>query len=237
MVNIIDIHSHILPEIDDGAQNLTETKKLLKNAWDHGTCAVIATPHYNRRRGYTPSSKQIRRALDVTRQVAREINPNFRIYSGMELQYTSRAIEDLEAGRVLTLNNTNHLLVEFSPTDPYEVIRSALQRIQFAGYQPVLAHIERYEALRKSVEQAADIKNLGVRIQVNGMSLTGKNRVYKKYARTLLKNDLIDCIASDAHDSRLRPTTLDTCYKWVEKKAGARQARRLFFENPLSLIR
>lgn len=174
MDRLVDTHCHILPEVDDGAKNMEETRQMLQEAYEDGIRYIIATPHHHPRRG-RKSPKQLRRQLKLVREEAAQISGELRIYLGTEIYFGQDIPERLREEQILTMNRTRYVLVEFSPGDPFEYICQGIQQIQMKGYEVILAHIERYQCMYKNIENAEHLKHMGVRIQVNADSITGES--------------------------------------------------------------
>lgn len=237
MERLVDTHCHILPEVDDGAQNIEETRQMLKQAYDDGIRYIIATPHHHPRRGRKPPG-QLRRQLKVVREEAARISDELRIYLGTEIYFGQDIPEKLREEKILTMNRTRYVLVEFSPADPFEYICQGIQQIQMKGYEVILAHIERYQCMYKGIEKAEHLKHMGVQIQVNADSITGESGwKAKRFVRQLLDNRLVFCVGTDAHNPKRRPPRMKKAAEYVEKKCGEDYARRIFFSNPRIMLR
>ena len=181
MEGFIDMHCHILPGVDDGAKDIKETKEMLRIAYEEGIRCIIATPHHHPKRG-KESPKILRRQAKLVREAAHEIDEHFRIYLGTEIFFGQDVPDKLEAGEILSMNNRDYVLVEFSPSDTYAYIRQSLQQMQMAGYEVILAHVERYNCIIKEIELAEQLWEMGIRLQVNADSITGENgRELKKF--------------------------------------------------------
>lgn len=237
MERLIDTHCHILPEVDDGAQNIEETRQMLQEAYEDGIRYIIATPHHHPTRGRKPPG-QLRRQLKLVREEAEKISGELRIYLGTEIYFGQDIPEKLREKKVLTMNRTRYVLVEFSPGDPFDYICQGIQQIQMEGYEVILAHIERYLCMYKDIENAEHLKHMGVRIQVNASSITGDGGwKAKRLVRQLLDKRLVFCVGTDAHDPNRRPPRMKKAAEYVEKKCGEDYARRIFFSNPRVMLR
>lgn len=237
MDRLVDTHCHILPEVDDGAKNMEETRQMLQEAYEDGIRYIIATPHHHPRRG-RKSPKQLRRQLKLVREEAAQISDELRIYLGTEIYFGQDIPERLREEQILTMNRTRYVLVEFSPGDPFEYICQGIQQIQMKGYEVILAHIERYQCMYKNIENAEHLKNMGVRIQVNADSITGESGwKAKRLVRRLIDERLVFCVGTDAHDPKRRPPRMKKAAEYVEKKCGEDYARRIFFSNPRIMLR
>ena len=237
MDRLVDTHCHILPEVDDGAKNMEETRQMLQEAYEDGIRYIIATPHHHPRRG-RKSPKQLRRQLKLVREEAAQISDELRIYLGTEIYFGQDIPERLREELILTMNRTKYVLVEFSPGDPFDYICQGIQQIQMKGYEVILAHIERYQCMYKNIVNVEHLKHMGVRIQVNADSITGESGwKAKRFVRRLIDERLVFCVGTDAHDPKRRPPRMKKAAEYVEKKCGEDYARRIFFSNPRIMLR
>lgn len=237
MNRLIDTHCHILPEVDDGAHNIEETRQMLQEAYEDGIRYIIATPHYHPRRG-RKSPGYLRRQLKLVREEAAQISDELRIYLGTEIYFGQDIPERLREEKVLTMNRTRYVLVEFSPADPFEYICQGIQQIQLKGYEVILAHIERYQCMYKKPGYAEHLNRMGVKIQVNADSITGNGGwKAKRLVRELLEDRLVFCVGTDAHNPKRRPPRMRKAAEYVEKKCGEDYARRIFFSNPRVMLK
>ena len=130
------------------------------------------------------------------------------------------------------------MLVEFSPSDPFEYIHRGIQRIQMKGYIVILAHAERYECLREEFDNVEYLDEMGVLIQVNAGSITGSGgRKLKKFVKALLESEMVFCVGTDAHDNEKRAPHMKKAAEYVKKKYGEDYARRIFFSNAAEMLR
>lgn len=237
MDRLVDTHCHILPEVDDGARSMEETRQMLQEAYEDGIRYIIATPHHHPRRG-RKSPKQLRRQLKLVREEAAQISDELRIYLGTEIYFGQDIPERLREELILTMNKTKYVLVEFSPGDPFDYICQGIQQIQMKGYEVILAHIERYQCMYKNIENVEHLKHMGVRIQVNADSITGESGwKAKRFVRRLIDERLVFCVGTDAHDPKRRLPRMKKAAEYVEKKCGEDYARRIFFSNPRIMLR
>lgn len=233
---MIDIHCHILPGVDDGASDERETKEMLLMAYQEGVRSIIATSHYH---GGMGSEEWIRRekALAVAVGLAQEIATDLYIYPGSEIYYSQEALEELKRGNVWTMNNSRYILVEFPVYVEFSYIRQAVQNLQYAGYLPILAHIERYEALTE-LENVEELVGMGIYLQVNAGSVIGKDgRKVKKYILRLLQERYIHFIGTDAHGSTRRRPLVKKCVTYISKKTDEAYCLRICKKNAEKIIR
>jgi protein-tyrosine phosphatase len=227
-----DIHTHILPQVDDGSSSIEETKEMLNVAVHEGVQTIIATPHYQC--GIDQDNNRIKEIVALVQAEAYKINPNLKILLGNELYYSDSIVEDLKNKKALTLAGTRYILVEFSVYQSYDAIYMGLSNLIQAGYAPILAHVERYESLFKKEERIGELIKLGVYIQMNCSSLLGgifhrENKYYKK----LVKKGFVHFLSSDCHDSKYRTPLM---YSMLQKQFQDGELANILFENPRMLL-
>ncbi len=226
---MVDIHTHILPFLDDGSNDLEVSKKMLLEAQNCGITDIIFTPHF--REKCTPDKDSIVNAYQKIKPFAEQIG--LKVYLGQEIKYTEFAKNKFLNGELLSLNGTKCVLLEFN-TDYEEDISEVAYSFSAKGYIPIIAHIERYPyCLDYSIIE--EIKNCGGLIQVNAGSVVGKlGKKIKKFVLNLVKFGLVDFIASDVHSFRVNEML--SAYKTVQKNFGIKVAEDLFKNHQKILI-
>ena len=237
MNQFVDIHCHILPGVDDGSQTPEETKAMLQKAWDEGIQIMVATPHYHKQRGKN-DIELIKKQLLLTRKLAKEVNPKMQICLGMEIYYGEDVPELLKEGRVVSIRKSRYILVEFSPGDEFQYILNAVRKLQMSGHTVIIAHIERYNCLRKDISNVEYLREMGAYLQVNTVSITGSyGRSVKKFLREVLKAHLVQLVGTDAHGSERRTPKMQEAYKEVVKRCGEEYADQIFGQNAKKVLR
>lgn len=227
----VDIHTHVLPGLDDGSRDMEQSLEMLRIARAEGITDIIATPHY-KRGSFRGDREEVSRGLERLRRAARNEGLKLRIYPGTEIYYHSELEEKLERGEILTLNHTDYVLVEFSPFENYFYIRNAAEDILGMGYRPVLAHVERYRCLLKEAEKVLELKAMGCDIQVNAASVTGDcGLAAKRFVRNLLKKKLVDYLGTDAHNTGGRRPAMKKCAEILYKKYDGEYAEAVLEGN------
>lgn len=216
---MIDIHSHLLPNVDDGSRSREVTAELLAQYKEQGFDKVVCTPHQNRREQNAEKLKAAFRALCATSGLP------VKLYLGAEIFYYSGMVADLKSGKLLTMNGTRYVLVEFSTIDQSISVSDAVYELRLAGYIPIIAHIERYGYL--TFDDYREIKAGGALIQVNASAVRRSDS--KKKLKYLLKHDLLDFVASDCHDSVHRNVDFEEIRRYISKKFP--KAYHKVFEN------
>lgn len=236
MSSYIDIHSHILPQIDDGAKNIDMSIKMLRIAQQNGIRNIILTPH-NKPMHHNASPEKIRSLTDGLQEAADRAGIEIRLYVGNEIYYRSNILEILDEKRASTLAESMYVLIEFGPMDDFDYIRNGIYQVLSGGYRPILAHVERYGSIASSVERVREIVNMGCYIQINAGSVTGQYGFgTKKFVRQILKQRLVHFVATDAHDDVKRKPCLSDSAKYIEKKLGEDYAEQILKENPEKVI-
>lgn len=235
--NVIDIHSHILPALDDGAKDWEQSDTMLSIAYEQGIRAIIATPHYmpDCKKG---NSERILKAVEKLQNHAEEYGYDMQIYPGNEVYYHAEVPDLLEEGEILTLAGTSYVLVEFSPMDDARYIRNALLDIQAAGYDPIIAHVERYENLcKKPFDKIEELRKAGILVQVNMSTIEG--RMGKKMQHSvmkLLKKQMVDFLGTDAHSSGHRAPQTEGCVSILQKKLPKDYVEKLLHGNAEKIL-
>lgn len=213
---MIDFHTHILPNMDDGASNVEESISLLNILENEGVDTVCLTPHfYGENEDIDSFLKRRQEAYD---SLINEYKGNIKLIKGSEVRYYHGICNSEEINK-LCIENTKLLLLElpFNEQITDSMINEVVKLSKNKDLKIILAHIERYEL---SDELIKNLKNLGILIQANTSSFLGYFK--GKQARNRLKNNLIDLIGSDAHNSLKRPPkykeAMDYLYTKIDKE-------------------
>lgn len=228
-MDIIDIHCHITPGVDDGAKDRETSRSMLSLSKQQGVTDIILTPHYNERRGMITDPRE-----GFTRAKEEAKTLGIRLYTGNEIYYSRGAMEQLHAGALYTLAGTGYVLAEFSFTAEFEAIRRGLSELINAGFQPVVAHVERYSSVYQS--DIYELLELGAYLQLNANSVMAGSFQVKRFCKRLLKENLVSFIASDCHNMAERKPNLGDCATYIEKKYGGDVCEKIFSRNPRLLI-
>ncbi len=236
MEGFVDIHTHILPGVDDGARDLSQSRDLLKYACAQGIGAVLLTPHY---RGHYHSNVRgkLTAVFEELYRIAKIECPDMELYLGCEVAYEMDISERITDGSVLTLNNTQYVLLEFQEKSFRSRIMGGVLEVLNFGYIPIIAHAERYEAFRNHPQLVEEVADLGALIQINAQSVMGKGGFgIKRFCHKLLKSHLVHFVATDAHDMKERRPVLKPCYQMIRKKYGQAYADDLFIHNGRAVL-
>lgn len=232
----VDIHSHIIPGIDDGAQDQEMALNMLKIAAENGTEHIVATPHYIPGSTQNSPTNIVDKCNEFQQQSHRE-GISLKIYSGCEI-FISPDINTLfENGKINTLNNTAYMLIEFPMMSIPPYTDSVLYELQLKGIIPVIAHPERNSEIMKDPDILRKMLERGMFAQGNSGSITG---IYGKKAQNtimkLIKEGMVHFIASDAHTNKGRSPNLSKAAAIVEQKYGYETMKNLFETNGMNLL-
>lgn len=235
---MVDIHCHILPRFDDGSSSLEESLAMARMAVESGTTDIVATPHFP---GQTASLRRISRLLERYEELSdalkREGIP-LTLYPGAEILCMAETV-DLASRKLLpTIGDTDYFLTEFYFDEDYRYMDEMLAALSAAGYIPVVAHPERYEAIQHDPIVLDRWFRRGYVLQLNKGSALGAfgSRVQKTTA-AILDAGLAHVIASDAHSARHRTPHMGPLRDWLDHHLDPGYARILLEENPGRLIR
>lgn len=235
-LGFVDIHTHILPGVDDGAANLSEALKLLRMAWRDGTAGIVLTPHY--RGKYRENTPEMLRACfeELCREAEKEL-PGLRLYLGSEAAWERELGEKIAEGRVMTLHGSSYVLLEFDFGCLRSHVLDGIMDVVGCGYTPIIAHVERYDVFRKDKSLTDEVLAMGALLQLNADCVLGKRGFgLKRFCHRLLKHGQAHFIASDAHDPADRPPLLRECFEYVSKRYGRDYAWVLLRDNPQAML-
>lgn len=235
---MIDLHTHILPELDDGAADFDQSVEMARLAAESGTTFMLATVHSYAKRGfYELLPEDIKSAADELNRRLADAQIELSVGTGMEVLLDPGMLPLIEEGRMLTLGDSRWLLVEFCGSESAKELIMRLRAVVDMGYMPLIAHAERYRAIQKHPELASVLIDMGCAIQVNARSLTGEtDRKFVKTAHKLCQKGWVQVVASDAHNTSTRPPLLKRAWEWLAVQYSATVADRLINDNPRTML-
>ena len=219
--------------MDDGAKTLEVGLAMLDAAAAAGTSDIVATPHANVQYEFHPDLVCQRIA-----ELKAATSSGIRIHDGCDFHLTFDNVTDALANPTrYTINHKRYLLVELSDMVIFKSTEPDFRRLQDAGMLLVISHPERNPLLRQRLETIRRWVSMGCYMQITGQSLFGRfGTKAKNFSETLLREGLVHFIASDAHDDKHRPATLDEAFRYVSKRFGEKRALALFSTNPLAAL-
>lgn len=231
-----DIHSHILPGVDDGAQTLEEAMSMIDVAYKEGTRKLMLTPHYIRGKNSYSKEELHKRFEDFQMEVGRKYS-DMKLYLGNEILYEDGIIEDLKEGLIQFMNDTKYVLVEFNIRISYHQLYDAIRKLANARYRPIIAHVERYRCLFKHIERIDELVGMEAYLQMNISSVYGgmldENA---RWCKKLVKEEYISFFGTDAHDLEDRAPYIKDYVGWIEKKCGESFLEKVFVVNPQKMV-
>jgi protein-tyrosine phosphatase len=230
---MIDIHSHIVWDLDDGASSIEDSLAMLRTASEDGITDIVATPHSNARYQFHPALLRQR-----TEELARRSEGKPVIHRGCEFHLNSDNIAPmLDSPSTYTINAGPYLLLEFPDFHIGTHTESILRQLLDAGIVPIVAHPERNPFLLRDLDRLESWIDLGCLAQVTARSITGGfGGPSRSAAFRLLDRGLVHVVATDAHDPQCRPPTLSAAYQVVRVRFGEDVAELLFTDNPRDII-
>lgn len=230
--SIVDVHAHVLPGVDDGARDLEEACFLLDQAASQGIRTVIATPHASGRK----DPKELKGLVTAVQQEIRKQHSDFTLYLGQEAYFHEDLPGRLKVGEVLTIAGSRYVLVEFDMKVSFGNLSRGIRALSMAGFQPVLAHIERYQCLRQK-ENLSEIANGGCLCQMNYSSLQG-SRFHSevRWCRRQVLAGNIHLLGTDMHRRDFRPPDFRGAMEWLESHLEEELLDAITWKNAMDLL-
>lgn len=218
---MIDIHSHILYGLDDGAQNPEETLAMARQAVEQGITGIVATPHHLDGTYVNPPELVHRRIQDVKELLEKNDIP-LTLFAGMEIHVYGEVVEDLKSQRVITYNDQqHHLLLELPHDHVPRYIEKLVFDIQCSGYVPIIPHPERNKEMREDPNLLYRLVKQGAMAQLTAASVVGKfGKKIQKCSMDMIGHHMIQFIATDAHNTGNRGFVLKEAYEHIGSKFG-----------------
>lgn len=230
---MIDLHCHILPGLDDGAQDLEEALYMAHMAAQSGVSAMVATPHCR-----DGGAHRVREAVSYLRQALHSGNIPLKLYTGMEIFGSFDTARLLREGHLLTLNHSRYPLIEFEFVSDGQPETEILQSVLDAGYRPLVAHPERYTYAQQEPELLDAWVRMGCLLQINKGSLTGRfGETAQELGMELVERGMAAVVASDAHAPRSRTTWMYDAWDMIARHISPIAAELLLLENPMRILR
>ena len=229
---MIDIHSHILPNIDDGSRSIEETFNLIKEAKNVGFEAIVSTSHYME--GYYETNTPEREVwLNAIYENLQAKNIDVKLYLGNEIYMSENMIKLLEEGKASTINDTSYVLFEMPLNAEPLNLYDAIYEMQQYKIVPILAHPERYSFVQKEPELIYDLIQKGVLMQANYGSIIGQ---YGEKAQIIVKkffeNNMIHMLGSDVHRQNTIYPKIPQILSELNSLIGEEKLKELTTTNP-----
>ena len=252
-MDYVDLHSHLLPALDDGPATFADSLALIEAASGSGTRRMVATPHmFHGAVGSSDPAEVARRFADFEARLAAHREQlrdgpagetasasleGFEIALGAENYVGEAFLEAVTAGEVLTLGGSRYLLIEFWPMVTAITARQAVDVVQERGYAPVLAHVERYGFLQNEPARLDDLVAAGCTAQVNASAILGRQGLrVAQLTDHWLRRGLIAVVASDGHDTRARRPQLGEVADHMRSRYGSATVEHCLQLNPTAIL-
>lgn len=234
---MIDIHSHILPGIDDGAETIVDSVDLAKELLAQGVTDIIATPHYVDGSVYESPKEKNEELLKELKQVLTERNIEVNLYLGNEIYINNKIDELVKSGTISPLAGSEYLLVELPLNGEFPNYEDILESLDYFGYKVILAHPERYGIFQEEYERVERLHEMGVLFQCNIGSMVGKyGRDVKKQVKRIIKDGFVFCFGSDIHHARGK-MEVDEAKKKLAKYYDEADLEKVLVKNPRKILK
>jgi len=231
---MIDIHCHILPAIDDGADTIQMSLEMLRLAAADGITHIVASPHY--RHGESPAIDIIQRKIKQVREAMKGKAIEVELLEGADIRLTYELLRGIEKKEIPTINGSRYFLLELPDLVPPHLDEFLLE-MKVRGFVPIITHPERNYSLLAAPQKTDALRAAGALFQVTAMSVTGDfGRQIMKFTRQLFKKGYVDFVATDAHNTVRRPPLLSKAYQETTVLLKKTETDRIFFENPKAVI-
>ena len=233
---LTDLHSHILPGVDDGSPNMQTSMEMLAISYQEGVRDLFLTPHYIRRQNqYQP--EELDRIYEQLQKAASAEFPELNLYLGNEIYYTPGISEDIRNGQIHSMNGSRYVLVEFAVGITWTEMYQAMKELIRARVWPVIAHVERYRCLVKQMKHIDELREMEVYLQLNAEGLLGSFfDADTRWRRTLVKEGKISFLGTDAHDLNHRAPYIKDAAKWMQQKTTSDYSRKLLHANGQAVV-
>ena len=233
---LIDLHCHLLPNIDDGPATLEGSLALARLAADQNISTIACTPHILAG-VYGNDGSSIRDAVVRMQNALDDAGIDIDLVVGSDFHIVPDCIERLRSGGALCLNDTRYVLIEMPHSMLPPRADQALFELLAAGYVPILTHPERTAWIERDYPLVRRLALSGVAMQITAGAFTGAfGRSARYWSERMLDDGLVDLVATDAHDARQRPPLLAEAFEIVSRRAGASRATRIFVDVPEAIL-
>lgn len=233
---MIDIHTHLLFDVDDGSKSLEQSIQYLQEIKKIGMNKVVCTPHI--KFGTREKALKIVNNFKILREEAKKYD--IELFLGNEIMYSNETVELLNHKKITTIQHSKYVLVEFKRNEnmAFDQVLSFLEGLVENGYYPILAHPELYIYYR-DIDKMKKIKETGTMLQIDATSLFQKTSNYKikKFTKKLFSERLVDIVASDSHCTKQRNFKIfKKAYQYSKRKYGKTYTKIIFYENPFEIL-
>jgi protein-tyrosine phosphatase len=231
---MIDIHSHIMPEIDDGARSVEEAVRMAELAAADGIEIMVSTPHMFNGLSHNPGPDEI---VERVNKLQDAVGSTLRIIPGSEVHVSHETAEQAKSHRVIRINTRNYMLLEFPQLTVPTGVEDLFHKLELQGIRPILVHPERNAEIQGCPSIVTGFIEQGVLVQVTAMSITGEfGPASRECAEVLLRHNCVHFLATDTHRPERRPPVLSKGRDAAARIIGSERARKLVYDNPLAVV-
>lgn len=233
---MIDMHSHILPNIDDGSQSIEESVNMLIEAKKAGFTAVVSTSHFIEE-VYNTSKEERKKIIKELEERLHDENIDIEIYNAAEAYISTNLNKFIKEEKLPTINETRYLLIELPMNSEIIYLNRIIEQLKENQIIPIIAHPERYSYVQKNPKILWNLIEEGVLFQSNYGSIIGEyGKTAEKTVKKLLKNNMIHFLGTDAHRSKSIYTKMDEALKKIIKVIGEENFKLLSEVNPQKVL-
>lgn len=233
---MIDMHSHFLPQIDDGSRNVEETFQMIKEARKAGFTAIVSTSHYISDT-YEFNKEERREIINAISSNLSKEDIDIKLYNGAEVYIDVDIIEKIKNETIPKINNSKYLLIELPMQTQMLSADDIIHTILSNNIVPIIAHPERYKYVQDNPNILIDYIEKGVLFQANFASIIGYyGNSAKKTVIKLLKNDMIHCLGTDCHRAGSIYTNMNKIIEHLNKILPKKEIEKLTVTNPMKII-
>ena len=234
---MIDIHSHILPGIDDGARSIQDSVAMVRELSEQGVTDIIATPHYVDESNYVSSRSSNLKLVKELKKELKKADIDVSIYLGNEIFIAYNLLDLLQSDKISTMAGSKYLLVELPLNDLFQNYDDILLELLQNGYQVLLAHPERYSLVQRDFHVLDDLLEAGLLLQCNTGSILGQyGKEAKKTIKKLADAKMIFGLGTDLHHCR-GDGYIAAATKKFSKYYDEKELKKVLVDNPKKMLK
>lgn len=231
---MIEIHTHILPNVDDGSKSLEMSIEMIEDMISNGVTSAIATPHHLNSCGFNPWSSTDKK-VEILNTEIKKHNLSFKVYTGQEIRIRDDLLNRVKSGEIQGINNSRYLLLEFSFNSVPMYCRQIIYDLLSNGYIPIIAHPERIKPIQDDINILKEFIDMGCFAQITASSITSAKKNVKNITFEQIEEGLISFISSDNHDINKRKCELKNALKTIDRLYGS-DLKDYFINNTFKLV-
>ncbi len=234
---MIDFHSHIIPQIDDGSRSMEETIAMLREAKNVGFNKIISTSHYYEDKYVVEEQHRENSLIDIANKFFESTGEEMRLILASEIYITPYMVDLIKEKKASVINGTRYVLFELPLNSEPFGLRETIFRLIENGYKPIIAHPERYPIVQDDPNMLIELIDMGVLFQSNYGSIMGiYGNTAKKTVKKLLESDMIHFLGSDCHRANSIYPKIPKMISEIEKIVGSRRLRELTVLNAQHIL-